>query len=213
MIPESQQQTKQGAVTFTPPPPEHQTLLSKLVEVGKRPIKRAEPSIQAGNVRGFAMFDKNVATQKSSEIVAAKTVESADASNLAASPAFTSRGFGASRKSFLGSASIYRWKVLQGKLLKSTDAAIWLEAYSATDGIEFTAVHSIGSEIWAGGNHGQLVHSRDGGTTWEKVAIGDAAVGDVVSIENTGLNIHVVTAPSQGWSSLDGGKSWIKLAQ
>ena len=27
------------------------------------------------------------------------------------------------------------------------------------------------------------------------------------------LDVHVVTAPSQSWSSLDGGKTWIKLPQ
>jgi photosystem II stability/assembly factor-like uncharacterized protein len=90
---------------------------------------------------------------------------------------------------------------------------IWLEGYSVAEGIEFFTVHANGSEIWAGGNRGQLVHSMDGGTIWEKVALGDPSAGNVVSIENTGLNVHVVTAPSQGWSSTDGGKTWTKVPQ
>ena len=49
LIPEAQPQASQGVVTFTPRQPEHQSLLSKIVEVGKHPVKRVEPSIQAGN--------------------------------------------------------------------------------------------------------------------------------------------------------------------
>jgi hypothetical protein len=211
-IPEAQAKASQGMLSFTPPPPEHQSLLSKIVEVGKRPLKRAEPALQSRNVTGFAMmFNNGLAVQHSDPVIAANTAEKADSSNLAGSPAFTARGFGTSRKGFLGAASIYRWKVAQGKLLKSADAAIWLPGYAATDGMEFSAVHSSGSEIWAGGNRGQLVHSTDGGLTWEKVSLGDASAGSVVSIENTGLNVHVVTAPSQAWSSVDGGKTWVKL--
>ena len=213
LIPEAQPQASQGVVTFTPRQPEHQSLLSKIVEVGKHPVKRVEPSIQAGNALNFAMFDKGTAVNKGEAVAANNATEAADSSNLASSPAFTSRGFGSSRKPFLGAASIYRWKVAQGKLLKSADAVIWLEGYSVAEGVEFSAVHSINSEIWAGGNRGQLVHSTDGGTTWEKVALGDPSAGKVVSIEGTGLNVHVVTAPSQGWSSVDGGKTWTKLPQ
>jgi hypothetical protein len=212
-IPEAQPQTSQGMLTFTPPPPEHQSLLSKIVEVGKRPIKRAEPALQSRNVTGFAMFNNGLAVQHSDPVVAAKTAETADSSTLASSPAFTAHGFGSSRKSFIAGAAPYRWKIAQGKLLKSADSAIWIDAYPATDGIEFSAVTANGSQIWAGGNRGQLVHSRDGGTTWEKATLGDATAGNVVSIEIQGLNVHVVTAPSQGWSSLDGGKTWIKLPQ
>jgi hypothetical protein len=212
-IPEAKAQTSQGMLSFTPPPPEHQSLLSKIIEVGKRPIKRAEPALQSRNVTGFAMFNNGLAVQHSDPVIAASTAEKADSSSLASSPAFTARGFGSSRKSFVAGAAPYRWKIAQGKLLKSADSAIWIDAYSATDGIEFSAVTANGSQIWAGGNRGQLVHSRDSGTTWEKAALGDATVGNVVSIEIQGLNVHVVTAPSQGWSSLDGGKTWIKLPQ
>jgi hypothetical protein len=213
-VPEAKPQASQGMLTFTPPPPEHQSLLSKIVEVGKRPIKRAEPALQAQNVGKFAMtFTDGQAIQRSDVVPAINAAETSEASNLSKSPAFTARGFGSSTKSFLAAASPYRWKVTQGKLLKSADSAIWKDAYPATDGIEFSAVTANGSQIWAGGNRGQLVHSLDGGTTWEKAALGDATVGNVVSIEIQGLNVHVVTAPSQGWSSLDGGKTWIKLPQ
>lgn len=212
-IPEAQPKTSQGMLTFTPSPPEHHSMLSKIVDVGKRPIKRAEPALQSLNVTGFAMFNNGLTVQHSDPLVAANTAEKADSSDLAGSPAFTARGFGSSRKSFIAGAAPYRWKIAQGKLLKSADSAIWIDAYPATDGIDFSAVTANGSQIWAGGNHGQLVHSRDGGTTWEKAALGDATAGNVVSIEIQGLNVHVVTAPSQGWSSLDGGKTWIKLPQ
>ena len=212
-IPEAKAQTSQGMLSFTPPPPEHQSLLSKIVEVSKRPIKRVEPALQSRNVTGFAMFNNGLAVQHSDPVIAANTAEKAESSNLASSPAFTAHGFGAGKRPFLGAASIYRWKVAEGKLLKSADAVIWLPGYAATDGIEFSAVHSSGSEIWAGGNRGQLVHSSDGGLTWEKVSLGDATAGSVVRIESTGLNVHVVTAPSQSWSSADGGKTWTKLPQ
>jgi hypothetical protein len=213
VVPEGQQGASQGSLTFTPQEQEHPGLLSKIAEVGKHPLKRVQPSIQAGNVRAFAMFDKGTGIHKGEMLAANNAVDPSDHSHLANSPAFTARGFGASGRPLLSAASIYRWKVSQGKILRSADAAIWIPAYSATDGTEFSTVHASGSDIWAGGNSGQLLHSTDAGTTWEKVSLGDATAGNVISIENSGLNVRVVTAPSQIWSSLDGGKSWTKLPQ
>ena len=55
----------------------------------------------------------------------------------------------------------------------------------------------------------RLIHSRDGGLTWEIVKLGDAATGTIVNITAGGpLNVQVRTSDNQTWSSTDGGKSW-----
>ncbi|HEX2328138.1 MAG TPA: YCF48-related protein, partial [Candidatus Angelobacter sp.] len=100
------------------------------------------------------------------------------------------------------------WKVAQGKLLKSSDLSSWVEAYPASEGIVFTVVSGNGPDIWAGGSKAVLVHSRDAGTTWDKVRLGVAASGDIMAIEGGGLTLQVKTSTGQTWVTSDGGSSW-----
>jgi photosystem II stability/assembly factor-like uncharacterized protein len=100
------------------------------------------------------------------------------------------------------------WKVAGGKLLKSSGAGSWVEAYPSAEGIEFSTWTGHGSEMWAGGNNAALVHSRDAGATWERITLGASATGTIIKIEASGLNVHVTSSSGQSWSSVDGGKSW-----
>jgi len=100
------------------------------------------------------------------------------------------------------------WKVGGGKLLKSSGADSWVEAYPSAEGIEFSTWAGHGSEVWAGGNDAALVHSRDAGATWERITLGASAKGTIIKIETTGLSVHVISSSGQSWSSVDGGKSW-----
>src|SRR5262249_40394827 len=101
------------------------------------------------------------------------------------------------------------WKVLNGKLLKSTKLAQWEEAYPGAS-FQFTFVSARGNEVWAGGTHAAVLHSRDGGGSWEAPRLGDAASGSIVSIFFSGANIQVQTSDDQLWSSSDGGKTWVQ---
>jgi photosystem II stability/assembly factor-like uncharacterized protein len=103
------------------------------------------------------------------------------------------------------------WKVDGGKLYKFADSGAWMEAYPSSEGVDFTVVRSHGSDIWAGGSNAALLHSRDGGATWERVTLGASATGTITAIEARGANILVKSSSGQSWSSPDGGKSWTLL--
>jgi photosystem II stability/assembly factor-like uncharacterized protein len=104
--------------------------------------------------------------------------------------------------------SQYQWKVVQGKLLRSSDLSHWSEENPRSENLKFSVVSANGSEIWAGGSDAALVHSPDGGATWERVTLGAAATGAITSIEVAGQNLLVKSSSGQVWNSQDGGKSW-----
>jgi hypothetical protein len=104
----------------------------------------------------------------------------------------------------------FHWKTEEGKLFKSVDLNQWEDAYSRTDAnFEFSFVTAHGTDVWAGGSHAALVHSRDGGTLWEPVRLGGSASGKIVSIVASGLSVQVQTSTNQFWSSSDAGKTWV----
>jgi Photosynthesis system II assembly factor YCF48 len=102
------------------------------------------------------------------------------------------------------------WAVGNGKLLRTDESGAWVSGYTGTENIDFTAVTAHGADVWAGGNHAALLHSRDGGATWERLRLGLSATGNVTSILANGQSIQVTTSENQTWSSEDSGKSWIQ---
>jgi len=102
------------------------------------------------------------------------------------------------------------WKVAGGKLLKSSDAASWMEAYPSKEGIEFATVAAQGADVWAGGRDAALFHSRDSGANWERLTLGASASGSIIRIEASGPNVRVKSSSGQSWLSTDGGKSWTR---
>jgi len=102
------------------------------------------------------------------------------------------------------------WKVEEGKLLKSYGESEWQDVYPQHDvPSAFFTVATHGNDIWAGGTHATLVHSRDGGIVWEEVKLGNNASGTVNAITINGLNIQIKTSTQQTWASQDGGQNWI----
>jgi hypothetical protein len=101
------------------------------------------------------------------------------------------------------------WKVGDSKLLKLDDSGAWAEAYSTGEAIEFSVVSSRGSDVWAGGSNAALVHSHDGGATWERITLGASATGTITSIEASSMKIQVKSSSGQSWYSPDGGKTWV----
>jgi len=181
--------------------------------------KQPQPPISAG-VMGFSAMGGtgtlNPTRDKSQSVevtAASPTVEGGAGSELAQVPAFTSRARAmapsASEADMKAGAPQIYWKIAGGKLLKFGESGAWVEAYPA-DGIEFSTVTAHGAEIWAGGRDAALIHSRDGGATWERITLGAAASGTIIKIEAGALSVQVKSSSGQSWLSLDGGKSWTR---
>ncbi len=187
------------------------TLIGKILDFGKRPLtKRLGPPIPSSSLGSTAMFKPGTTTvQPSDAISAAKSEAGSGSGELAGSPAFTSRALAPSARAQVAGVSQYQWKVVQGKLLRSSDLSHWTEENPSGESLQFSVVSPNGAEIWAGGNDATLVHSRDGGATWERITLGAAATGTISSIEAAGQNVMVKSSSGQSWASQDGGKSWM----
>jgi hypothetical protein len=186
------------------------TLLDKIVDLGKRPLgKRPGAAISSSSVGTSAMFRPGISEAQSADVMAAKSSDGGDTGVLANSNAFSSKALATlPRRQMLG-APQYQWKVVQGKLLRSSDNNHWTEENPNGETVQFSVVSSNGPEVWAGGDQAALMHSRDAGTTWERITLGAAAVGTIKVIEAAGQNIQVKSSSGQNWLSQDGGRSWI----
>ena len=167
------------------------------------------PNLRAGALGASTMgepgsFSATLLKGQTSEVKAAP--EKADAGSLAASEALSPGAMSAPAFASRASAPT-SWKVVGGKLIKSAGQSQWEEAYPGA-GFEFSFVTARGSDVWAGGSHASIIHSRDGGLTWETVRLGEAATGTIVSIMAGTLNVQVKTSDNQLWSSTDAGKTW-----
>lgn len=197
-----------------PPPPEHPgCTVCKFVQstahtLGFHSPVRA-PALRAGALGNSAlggpgMFSGAIEKNQPSELSAAPA--RADADTLAASSSL-SAGAMAYRSA---DSATPTWKVANGKLMKSSGQAQWEDAYPvAGSTMEFSFVNARGNDVWAGGSHASLIHSRDGGQTWETVKLGDNASGTIVSIIAGTMSVQVKTSDNQSWASSDGGKNWV----
>ncbi|HEU5415030.1 MAG TPA: YCF48-related protein [Candidatus Angelobacter sp.] len=187
------------------------TLIGKIVDFGKRPLtKHLGPPIPSSSLGESSMFKPGATTvQPSDAISAAKSESGTGSGELAGSPAFTRRALSSDARAQIAGVSQYQWKVVQGKLLRSSDLSHWTEENPGGENLQFSVVSPNGLEIWAGGNDAALMHSHDGGSNWERITLGAAATGTINSIEAAGQNVLVKSSSGQSWLSQDGGKSWI----
>jgi photosystem II stability/assembly factor-like uncharacterized protein len=151
------------------------------------------------------MFSSTLQKSQSSEIAAAP--EKSEGGSLAGSDALSGGALATSNFKARESAATM-WKVAGGKLIKSSTPSQWEDAYPVGS-FEFSCVNARGNDVWAGGSSAFLIHSRDGGSSWEIVKLGDAATGSIVNILAGALNVQVKTSDNQLWTSADGGKTWI----
>ncbi len=167
-------------------------------------LRLKRPQISSQNANAYAMFRPGL--ERSADAQIASQAKSSE--NLKQSPAFTGLAMAAPSRA---QAPMFLWRIVQGKLLKSSDMSNWLEGYPASEGIDFSVVRSTGPEVWAGGNNAAVVHSSDSGLKWQRVILGAAATGDITSIEinGNGQNIQVTSSSGQSWASQDGGKTWM----
>jgi hypothetical protein len=196
-----------------PPPPEHLgCTVCKIVQstahtLGFRSPVRT-PALRAGALSSSAlggpgMFSGAIEKNQPAEISAAPARD--DTSSLAASSALSAGAMAYAP----ADSTTSTWKIVNGKLMKSGGQAEWEDAYPiAGSTMEFSFVNARGNDVWAGGSHASLIHSRDGGQTWETLKLGDNASGTIVSIIAGTMSVQVKTSDNQTWASTDGGKSW-----
>jgi Putative zinc-finger len=229
-----QTQSNKPIRMFTPPSsPSNHFGLSMVTNLGssvgrdaKQLFLRPRASINTFGLGGKAMggagqFNPTKELGPSPEVPASSPLAGKDVTDLEQSRAFTARalaGANANATEAVISAEglagrtgtpVTAWKVGGSKLLKLGDSGAWVEAYPAAEGIEFSVVASRGSDIWAGGGNAALVHSRDGGATWERITLGSSATGTITNIEASGLKLVVKSSSGQSWASPDGGKIWV----
>jgi len=108
-----------------------------------------------------------------------------------------------------------QWTVTpDGRLLKSTDVGQWHEAYPQGADLQFRFVQQSGTgEVWAGGNHGTLIHSWNAGVNWSKLNVPDSSSTDITAIAIDGDNVQVKTSNGKTFVSDDHGKTWVPLNQ
>ena len=199
---------------LTPAPPK-QPLTYKIGQLASATVHslhlrtNVSPTLRAGGLGSSTMgepgsFSATLLKNQTAEAKAAP--EKADAGSLAASEALSPGALSAPGFMARETAPI-SWKVVGGKLIKSAGQSQWEEAYPGA-GFEFSIVTARGKDVWAGGSHASIIHSRDGGMTWETVRLGEAATGNIVSIMAGTLNVQVKTSDNQLWSSTDAGKTW-----
>jgi hypothetical protein len=209
---------KSNARILTPAPPqEHSGFpFGKIVQSTARTLHFhspiGTPALRAGSLSSSAlggpgMFGGTIEKSQSIEVSAAP--ERGDADSFTASGSLSPGALSTSGSRFSNSASPM-WKVAGGKLMKFAGKSQWEDAYPAASAtVEFSVVNARGNDIWAGGSHAFIIHSRDGGVTWETVKLGDTSSGTIVSIIAGTMSAQVKTSDNQTWSTIDGGKTWI----
>ena len=105
------------------------------------------------------------------------------------------------------------WRIQNGTLQKSTDFTQWHEAYAQSPVVQFRFVEPRGSEVWAGGNHGTLIHSWNAGVDWSKMNVPASTATDITAISIDGDNVQVKTSNGQTFVSTDHGQTWVPLEQ
>jgi Photosynthesis system II assembly factor YCF48 len=184
------------------------SFLAKVTGSSKLHLRRQLPSISPQTAGSYAMFSPGLAKSETAEIAAAPAEPAATGADLGRSAAFTGGGLRGKPSALDLGANAFLWRVVQGKLLKSSDMEHWTDGYPATEGIDFSVVTASGAEVWAGGKDAALVHSKNGGLTWERITLGASAAGNISGIEINHSAVRVTSSSGQGWLSKDGGRSW-----
>ena len=105
------------------------------------------------------------------------------------------------------------WRISQRSRLQfSSDGGHSWRNASLDANVVVRAVSALGTDVWAGGNGGLLVHSVDSGGSWQRVVPsvnGRQLAGDIVRVKfSDPANGSVATSSGEVWTSNDGGRTW-----
>lgn len=111
-------------------------------------------------------------------------------------------------------AQAVHWSITSdGRLLRSSDVGQWHQVVTQNPDVQFRVVQPHGSEVWAGGNHGTLIHSWNAGVNWSQMNLPDSSTSDITAISIDDDNVQVKTSNGQTFVSNDHGKTWVPLQQ
>jgi hypothetical protein len=182
--------------------------VGSLVAKAKAPaIEKAKPARDEATVAQAKVVQgkKAAATATTSTAQAAFEGDNKLAAAQAASPAAMMKAATVRKQAPL-------WMISAGILQRSLDGGeSWQTALKADHGLLCSA--SSGPNVWAAGQAGTVLHSSDGGTTWNAVQIssqGHVLTSDITHFEIREKEIVLATADQQTWSSADAGKTWQK---
>src|SRR5581483_6055420 len=198
---------------MTPPPaPEHFSCpMCKTVEKKARNVWHRIPgTAPAINTNALTLSAMGGQGKFSSQLQKEQPAEMAAAPEKPANVEGLQRFEGLSGRSMANAytdSTTPLWKIMGGKLVKSSGLGQWEDAYPGAS-FQFSVVNARGNEVWAGGTNASVIHSRDGGATWEVPKLGNSASGSVLSILVSGNTVQIKTSDNQSWSSSDGGKTW-----
>jgi anti-sigma factor ChrR (cupin superfamily) len=208
---------KSNVRILTPVPPQEHFgfALGKIVQSTARTLRLhspvGAPALRAGALSSSALGGPGMfsgAIEKSLPTEALAAPERTDADSFTASGSLSPSAMAPSGSRSSDSASP-TWKVAGGKLMKSAGPSQWEDAYPVASSVmEFSFVNARGNDVWAGGSHASMIHSRDGGLTWDTIKLGDSATGTIVSIIAGTMSVQVKTSDNQTWSTTDGGTTW-----
>jgi hypothetical protein len=167
------------------------------------PIEKAKPALQDSSLQNQ---DANVVKQGDNE--AGGTVPLAKTQNSKA--LYAAKLLSATGHAFAGSPT---WMIKTGVLQRSSDNGLsWQEALRAEHPL--SCYLNRGTDVWAGGQAGTLFHSADGGLTWSRVQLSVGSLtltSDISSVAAAGGSaVEVFTSANERWTTLDGGKTWVK---
>lgn len=105
------------------------------------------------------------------------------------------------------------WQITpEGKLERSLDGGKSWESVAVDPNGRLRVVTATGFQVWAGGNGGVLLHSRDAGDHFSSVKVHQksfALKGDIVTLTfPDAQHGRLETADHDVWTTNDGGKTW-----
>lgn len=167
-------------------------------------IQQAQgPANTANNVNGAVANDTPLAKAESAP--SAKVAKKQRAGTLQGIVA----GYAAPPAAAPLPAARAHWQIsATGTLERSLVADSWTPVLTET-GTKFHVVSVIGNSVWAGGEHGTLYVSRDGGANWNPIAIDTTATITSVHFSDDSHGT-LQTAAGESWKTADAGKTWQK---
>lgn len=213
-ISDSEQSSEMKAPVILPPPAANQQVIVARAVPQQAPtgpeqrniagqIQQSQGPANAVNNVNIAAANESLAKAEAAPAAKVAKKQSADAFHGVVS------GYAAAPAAAPVASVRAHWQISStGTLERSYTGGNW-SPVMAESGVKFHVVSVIGNTVWAGGEHGALYVSRDGGGTWTSVPIDSTATITSVHFSDD-LHGTIESSDGQAWATSDGGKSWQK---